>query len=212
MSLPPLDPTEYGLPELSIPDDADNRSAPRLKRPAAKSRDTEEDLGAVTATVSAIVAVAAQEVRERASPRKRRAGGAKRKRRDADDGDATYPAKRTRIPRGGGGQVVDDDAMEAIASAEGAANISEALSDLNDTLKRRSTRAKPNLKRRDSSSSDTASISPSANGLSKTEAIAPSAMTEANKEKTDATDHLPIEANDDKAEKEEGELSEEQNS
>ncbi|KAF8894926.1 hypothetical protein CPB84DRAFT_1782651 [Gymnopilus junonius] len=203
MSLPPLDPIEHGLPVPSVPDDQDNRSGARARRPAAKSLETEEDL--LSAAVSTIVA---QDVRERASPRRRRAGGAKRKRRDADDGDATYPAKRTRIPRGGGGQAVDNDVAERGPSTE-RASVPEVFSDLNDTSKRRSTRAKTSVKRRNSSSSETTSISPSANGMNKADAIV-SSTTEP-KEKLDVTDQLPIE-NDDKAEKEEGELSEEHNS
>lgn len=99
MSLPPLDPTVYGLPVLAVPDEREERHGRRTKHGGGKI--PEEEVDSVRQDMSAVAAVAA---RERASPRKRRAGGVnKRKRKDGDDGDASYPAKKTRIPRGQNG-------------------------------------------------------------------------------------------------------------
>ncbi|KDR75404.1 hypothetical protein GALMADRAFT_554125 [Galerina marginata CBS 339.88] len=211
MSLPPLDPTQYGLPVTSTPDDMDHQPSTRLRRPAAKLREfreAEEDMISASPTVSTIAAVAAREAKERASPRKRRTGGAKRKRKDADDGDATYPAKRTRIPRGVPGQNLEDDnSMDFVQSID-TTGITEVFSDLNDTSKRRSTRAKGSLKRRDSSASETTSNSASAN-VAPGQATVASSSTETPR-KAEAADQSLVE-DDDKEEKEEGELSEEQN-
>lgn len=99
MSLPPLDPTQYGLPVLAVPDELEGRHGRRTKN--ARPKMTEERVESVRPDMSAVAAVAA---RERGSPRKRRTAGLnKRKRKDGEDGDATYPAKRTRIPRGQNG-------------------------------------------------------------------------------------------------------------
>ncbi|KAF8972949.1 hypothetical protein BDZ97DRAFT_1610046, partial [Flammula alnicola] len=158
MSLPPLDPTLYGLPMPAIPDEIEPRASSRARRPAAKSREVEEVAPSVSPTVSTIAAVAAREAKERPSPRKRRTGGAKRKRKDADDGDATYPAKRTRMPRGVANQGVEEDALLDVAQPNEAEIIPETLPELSDTAKRRSTRSRGSLKRRDSSASETTSI------------------------------------------------------
>ena len=85
MSLPPLDPTLYGLPLLSIPDEIEERqSRHSSKQLVVKTRDVEEELP--TPTVSAVAAVAARETKDRASPRKRRnGGGPKRKRKDVEE-------------------------------------------------------------------------------------------------------------------------------
>ena len=119
LSLPDLDPTSFGLPaahviaRLGIFDDADAalhpRSSSRTRRPAVKLRDATEDTphasvpaGASPSLVDVTPVLESEPlVRDKPSPRKRRNGGAgnKRRRRDVDDGDATYPAKRIRNPR-----------------------------------------------------------------------------------------------------------------
>ncbi|KAF9484471.1 hypothetical protein BDN70DRAFT_849683 [Pholiota conissans] len=158
MSLPPLDPTRYGLPALAIPDDIVPKQSSRGSRPTSQIREAEDESPAIASSVSTIAAVAAREVKERPSPRKRRAGGAKRKRKDPDDGDATYPAKRTRMPRGAAG---DDEALVDVPQTEEELpNPPDAAPELSDTAaKRRSMRSKNSVKRRDSSASDTPSIS-----------------------------------------------------
>ncbi|KAF8160986.1 hypothetical protein B0H34DRAFT_699007 [Crassisporium funariophilum] len=164
MSLPPLDPTLFGLPMPAIQDEIDRKSSARLRRPTAKLREVKEEITALSPTVSTIAAVAAREMKERPSPRKRRAGGAKRKRKDVDDGDASYPAKRTRMPRGAAGQAVDEDVIEAGLPKE-LTPTPETFSDPTENLKRRSGRSRGSTKRRDSSASETASISPSTNQM-----------------------------------------------
>ena len=161
MSLPPLDPTLFGLPTRAIPDEAfQTKSSSRSRRPTAKRREVDDQQ--IAPTVSTIAAVAAREAKERPSPRKRRPGAAKRKRKDIDDGDATYPAKRTRIPRGTAGQNVEEDFVEVVP-LNGSTPIPETLSDLAENTKRRSARSRASTKRRDSSGSETNSISPSTN-------------------------------------------------
>lgn len=110
LSLPPLDPSAFGLPpppprvqERAI--ESNRRSSTRSRRPAEKLRDAEESAASVVPPVEpAPTPVPAPPVKEKASPRKRRAAGggagSKRKRKETDDGDAPYPAKRTRNPRG----------------------------------------------------------------------------------------------------------------
>ncbi|KIM45163.1 hypothetical protein M413DRAFT_441844 [Hebeloma cylindrosporum] len=206
MSLPPLDPTKYGLPIPPVPDIIqESKSSSRLRRPAAKLREMEEEATTVLPTVSTVAAVAAREAKERPSPRKRRGGGGKRKRKDVDDGDATYPAKRTRIPRGNAGQNVEEELpMEAPQFDVPA--IMESFSELPETAKRRSTRAKGSLKRRDSSASETTSVSGSANAIyagtdtNTTGIVGPQKLADVG----------ILAEGDDKDEREEGELSEEQ--
>ena len=55
---------------------------------------------------TAIVAVA---VRDKPSPRRRRMAWPKRRRSEIDDGDATYPEKRSRIPRISAEEHIDDE-------------------------------------------------------------------------------------------------------
>lgn len=161
MSLPPLDPTLSGLPMRAIPDeDFQPKSSARSRRPTAKLREVDDQ--PIAPTVSTIAAVAAREVKERPSPRKRRLGVVKRKRKDIDDGDATYPAKRTRIPRGTAGQNVEEDSVEAMPLND-STSVPETLSDLVENTKRRSARSRASTRRRDSSESETTSISPSTN-------------------------------------------------
>ena len=145
----------------AIPDeDFQPKSSARSRRPTAKLREVDDQ--PIAPTVSTIAAVAAREVKERPSPRKRRLGVVKRKRKDIDDGDATYPAKRTRIPRGTAGQNVEEDSVEAMPLND-STSVPETLSDLVENTKRRSARSRASTRRRDSSESETTSISPSTN-------------------------------------------------
>ena len=202
MSLPPLDPTLFGLPTQAIPDEAfQPKASSRSRRPTAKLREVDDQH--IAPTVSTIAAVAAREVKERPSPRKRRPGAAKRKRKDTDDGDATYPAKRTRIPRGTAGQNVED--FVEVIPLNGSTLIPETFSDLVENTKRRSARSRASTKRRDSSASETNSISPSTNVF---------ATSRADISTNDVDVEISHESSmlqfDEKEEKEEGELSEEQ--
>ena len=147
------------------------RSSARARRPAAKIREAEDEAMMPAAGVSAIGAMGALDGKEKVSPRKRRTGGAvggmKRKRKEVDNGDATYPAKRTQNARGTGSAVTEDGtppsesvvmaAVEVERNAEGAG--SETQED--KKTERRSTRSRGELKRRDSSGSSTGSVSAS---------------------------------------------------
>ncbi|KAF9007981.1 hypothetical protein BDQ17DRAFT_181487 [Cyathus striatus] len=98
LSLPPLDPASFGLPSPVTSDDNHAAHGPssHIRSPANHPGHEQDD----TLTVGTIAAVATQETTEKATPRKRRsAGGSKRKRKDVDDGDPTYPTRRTRLPR-----------------------------------------------------------------------------------------------------------------
>ncbi|OJT12763.1 hypothetical protein TRAPUB_10711 [Trametes pubescens] len=112
-SLPELDPGHFGLPgSLNIEDpddqregDPSRRSASRTQRAGQKTRerDTGDDDAQPNGTPNGTGKPAADATTKNPSPRKRRGGGAKRKRKDADDGDPAFPAppaKRTRNPRG----------------------------------------------------------------------------------------------------------------
>ena len=211
MSLPPLDPTLFGLPTRTIPDETfQPKLSSRSRRPTAKLREVDDQ--SIAPTVSTIAAVAAREVKERPSPRKRRSGAAKRKRKDIDDGDATYPAKRTRIPRGAAGQNVEEDYVEVIPLVNGSTLIPETLSDLvenNNNTKRRSARSRASTKRRDSSASETNSISPSTNVFATTSGADTSA-NDVDVEISQESFVVQLDEMGEKEEKEEGELSEEQ--
>ncbi|KJA27762.1 hypothetical protein HYPSUDRAFT_34903 [Hypholoma sublateritium FD-334 SS-4] len=210
LSLPPLDPTHYGLPILANPDKIESKPSLRTRRSPTKPREVEKETSPIAASVSAIAAVAAQEVKERASPRKRRAGGAKRKRKDPEDADATYPAKRTRHPRGANGQGVDDDSVADGPQPEEVEPVAEAAPELSDSAKRRSTRGKGSIKRRDSSASETTSISGSANVISGNAAGPTDATSSADADKTPKAEDVAVDPAVDDDDKEEGELSEEQ--
>ena len=209
LSLPPLDPIKYGLPVPPVLDTAqESKSSSRLRRPAAKLREVEEEAATILPTVSTVAAVAAREAKERPSPRKRRGGGGKRKRKDMDDGDATYPAKRTRLPRGNVGQNVEEELPMEVAQFDVPA-IMESFSDLPETAKRRSTRAKGSLKRRDSSASETTSVSGSANAIYAS-LVGRDTNTPGISGPQKLADVGILAETDDKEEREEGELSEEQ--
>lgn len=213
MSLPPLDPTLFGLPTRTIPDETfQPKLSSRSRRPTAKLREVDDQ--SIAPTVSTIAAVAAREVKERPSPRKRRSGATKRKRKDIDDGDATYPAKRTRIPRGAAGQNVEEDYVEVIP-INGSTLVPETLSDLvennnNNNTKRRSARSRASTKRRDSSASETNSISPSTNVFATTTSGADTSTNDVDVEISQESFVVQLDETGEKEEKEEGELSEEQ--
>ncbi|KDQ57730.1 hypothetical protein JAAARDRAFT_78784 [Jaapia argillacea MUCL 33604] len=123
LSLPELDPESFGLPNsLTIDSDSSRRASSRARRPAAKVRDIIDDKAGSTSAVAVSSTAVAQDSakeKEKASPRKRRAAGqgagGKRKRKDGDYGDSTYPAKRTRNPRGGGVSVANAAVDESVA-------------------------------------------------------------------------------------------------
>ncbi|KAJ3990664.1 hypothetical protein F5050DRAFT_139828, partial [Lentinula boryana] len=104
-------------------DDDSSRSSSHSKRTGVKLRDAavETDPIPPVASVSTVAAIAARESKEKASPRKKRAGGGgKQKRNSGDDGGATYPAKRTRQPRGAANATADDEPGSPDASSTGA--------------------------------------------------------------------------------------------
>ena len=177
LSLPDLDPTSFGLPaahviaRLGIFDDADAalhpRSSSRTRRPAVKLRDATEDTprasvpaGASPSLVDVTPILESEPLlRDKPSPRKRRNGGAgnKRRRRDVDDGDATYPAKRIRNPRSStlassvpiaGSNTPTPEEINTPSPAEGGGNEKSRSSG------RRSTRARGQPTRRDSTASE----------------------------------------------------------
>ncbi|KAL0956088.1 hypothetical protein HGRIS_002256 [Hohenbuehelia grisea] len=187
LSLPPLDPTEFGLPAppIRVDDDA-RRSSARARRPAAKLRDAEEEPPSPAGTVRTANSGSAREANAKEtkeppkSPRKRRAaggaaGGAKRRRREPEDSDTTYPAQRTRRPRGQAAA-----AAAAASSAETASPPGSVAGDAStpkmDTAidlpseepvpERRTTRARNALNRRGSSASETTTVSVTAPSVS----------------------------------------------
>jgi hypothetical protein len=187
LSLPPLEPSSFGhSAPISIDDsDSGRRSSARSRRPAAKLRDAEEEetpSRPPISNVSAIAAVAAREIKEKVTPRKRRGGGgagAKRKRKDVDDGDATYPAKRTRNPRGTSNLVAEEGSpSDSVVPLPDVTPTPEPTGELQDDSKRperRSTRSSGASKRRDSTASETSgSASVGARGASKVNGTAAS--------------------------------------
>ncbi|KAA1471744.1 hypothetical protein DENSPDRAFT_837806 [Dentipellis sp. KUC8613] len=149
MLLPRIDPETIGLAS-NLPitiDDPTRRSSSRARRPAAKLRDLNGDPTEAGSTVFGPASNAETLPREKASPRKRRAGGqgGKRKRREVDDADATYPAKRTRNTRGAAGPPPSDIGSQAGSVPPGTtADASEAGDALEERVvpERRSTRAR----------------------------------------------------------------------
>jgi hypothetical protein len=152
LSLPPLNPTSIGLPCPAGLDDTIRRSSSRARRPAAKLRDGEEETPPpIPPTISEL------EEREKPSPRKRRAGGgnaSKRKRKEGDDDDATYPAKRTRMPRGANqNQALEDDSLAELTVPAADCLSTPELAPEDRQPERRSTRSR-GMVRRDSSTSE----------------------------------------------------------
>ncbi|KAI0256059.1 hypothetical protein BJV78DRAFT_435823 [Lactifluus subvellereus] len=99
LSLPELD---FGArTQSSLSADDITRSATRIRRPAARLRDAANP-DSIDANTPIAVPADAPPPLEKPSPRRRRNGGqtsSRRRRREPDDGDATYPAKRTRANR-----------------------------------------------------------------------------------------------------------------
>ncbi|KAF9451268.1 hypothetical protein P691DRAFT_808258 [Macrolepiota fuliginosa MF-IS2] len=165
LSLPPLNPTDFGLPLPNILGATAQGPSGRSRRLPANVRDTDEEGEVLIPTVSSIAAVAANEVK-RASPRKRRVGGGngKRKRRDGDDGDATYPAKRTRQTRAGG---VDDNDFNDVQGQGDGDGPPEVDGPAERRPERRSTRSR--LKPRGSSEAESVDGQPTQGSASPTE-------------------------------------------
>ncbi|KAL4074291.1 hypothetical protein V8B97DRAFT_716091 [Scleroderma yunnanense] len=194
LSLPDLDPTTFGLPAPHVavgglgigisgifddPEAASHlRSSNRSRRPAVKLRDATDDTTGAGVSVGAspalvdVTPVPESEAPVKPSPRKRRNGGSgnKRKRKDAEDGDATYPAKRVRNPRSSalassipiaGPSTPGPEETQTSPPTEGGGNEKTRPG-------RRSTRARGQAVRRDSTASEatvtSASVSLAATG------------------------------------------------
>lgn len=219
LSLPPLDPTIFGLPapaHTHTEDEAPKQTTPRSCRSATKGHETEHDQSPFvndvtsnhTLDVPTPSVVAVPEAKDKASPRKRRngGGGGKRKRKEVDDGDATYPAKRTRVPRGAAAREVavplveEDSLSESLIPGTDGRATPESIALEEKRPERRSTRS-AGIRRRSSSASDTTSIAVSVTNPAK----------DASKTDVDKLSH-PDEgwpASTGQSDKEEGELSEE---
>lgn len=155
LSLPPLDPASVGLPTPVRTDDL-IRSPARVRRPSGKSREARVEVDSTTLPLATTSPIFDIEVRDKSSPRKRKTGvSSKRKRREADDGDATYPAKRSRMPRGSN-QIIADEEVPFESSIPEVTPTPEPLSEVPEErqLERRATRSRGPVKRRDSSASD----------------------------------------------------------
>lgn len=166
LSLPPLDPSTFGLPVPIIAIDDDNsRSSSHSKRSGVKLRDAavETDPIPPVASVSAVAVIAAREIK---SPRKKRSGGGggggKRKRKD-DDADTAYPAKRNRQTRGAVSALIEEDPdLPGITGGQGLApSIPGTPAEVLDQPERRTTRSRGAIARRDSTASETPSVSAS---------------------------------------------------
>ncbi|KAF5389444.1 hypothetical protein D9757_004390 [Collybiopsis confluens] len=151
MSVPPLNPATLGI---SLP------SIRPAKRSGVKLRDAavETDPIPPVPSVSTVATIAAREIKDKPSPRKKRAAGGARKRNRNDDGDdATYPAKRARQPRAGAAPIEyepesSETSPNAVQSLEGSATPAESLAE------RRTTRSRGAISRRDSTASESPSV------------------------------------------------------
>ncbi|EGN99630.1 hypothetical protein SERLA73DRAFT_179737, partial [Serpula lacrymans var. lacrymans S7.3] len=165
LSLPELDPSTIGLSAPLVVDDANRRSSGRARRPAAKVRDADETNDSISQATNANTSTL--EAKEKQSPRRRRNGGGgnKRKRREGDDGDATYPAKRTRNPRGAVAAPTSTTARtptsdisppQSVVRATGSPSVADSAAEAPEEKKpeRRTTRSRGALLRRDSSASE----------------------------------------------------------
>jgi len=187
LSLPELDPASLGLPVPMRIDDSIRRASSRARRPAAKLREAEVEDGSTEFIAENAMAVTtgissaggtnnapAREVKERTSPRKRRSvggGGARRRRRETDDGDGTYPAKRSRNLRGSAATGVGNTAREPSIGVESGMTVEDttgivAPSAATNAIigERRSTRSRGIPKRRGSSASETTATSVGGSG------------------------------------------------
>ena len=160
LSLPQLDFSAHPRSPLSQTEDASRGSASRIRRPAARLRDTADTDSVDAGTPLAVPPADAPAQPDKPSPRKRRNGGqssSRRRRREADDGDATYPAKRTRanrapaVPPSDGGSPGNGGVDAAdVDGSEGGMKAPERRS----TRSRAAAQAKPLPVRRNSSASD----------------------------------------------------------
>ncbi|KAE9401590.1 hypothetical protein BT96DRAFT_880179 [Gymnopus androsaceus JB14] len=167
MSLPPLNPSTFGLPLPITIDDDSSRSSSHSKRSGVKLRDAAVETDPIPPTsVSAVAAIAAREIK---SPRKKRAGGGKRKRKD-DDPDTAYPAKRNRQTRGAASLPNDEEPDSPSANASqglDGPSIPGTPVEVPDKPERRTTRSRGAIARRDSTASETPSVSAASNVVGK---------------------------------------------
>jgi hypothetical protein len=158
------------LPTPLAIDASGRRSSARARRPAAKLRDADEvdDNAPSSGTRGGELMHLKEKVA--GSPRRKRgsgpggsAAGGKRKRKEVDDGDATYPAKRTtRLPRGtANGRSATDEPSEDVSTPVPIGEMVDLEEEKEKEKKpeRRSTRSRSGLKRRDSSASEATSVS-----------------------------------------------------
>lgn len=201
-SLPSLNPTSMGLPCPVGLGDTVRRSSSRARRPAAKLRDGEEEISPPIPPANPEV-----EEKEKPSPRKRRAGGggaSKRKRKEGDDDDATYPAKRTRVPRGvNQNQVLEEDSLAELTVLTVDGMSTSELAPEDRQPERRSTRSRGMVRRDSSASEAETSVASVGAGFKEVESM--------NME-TNLNVEGPPFSDDGRNEKEEGELSEESRS
>ncbi|KAJ8077074.1 hypothetical protein PM082_001497 [Marasmius tenuissimus] len=232
LSLPPLDPTKYGLPLLPRPDTEllEAQQAQQLAlasangnkswrgTPVANGNGSRRDNSVVTATDDG-APTPVPEVKEKGSPRKRRnggggggGGGSRRKRKDVDE-DASYAAsnKRPRYPRGAAvsaGANAEEDVLTGPIGANGTDNPDMSGigggEEEKGVVERRTTRSRA-VARRDSTASETTSVSNSAS------ASATRAASTARKEEGEAVGGEAVLTNNKRRSrsKEEGEVSEE---
>ncbi|KAH8979125.1 hypothetical protein EDB92DRAFT_1758108, partial [Lactarius akahatsu] len=156
LSLPELDPGMRS--SLNSADDAMRGTASRPRRPATRVRDAADADNGDTGTPLA-VPVETPAPSEKPSPRKRRSGGqtnSRRRRREADDGDATYPAKRTRANRAPAVPASDSGSLGNGADAPDADGTEEGVKapERRSTRSRAAAQVKPPPVRRNSSASD----------------------------------------------------------
>ncbi|KIK99096.1 hypothetical protein PAXRUDRAFT_823133 [Paxillus rubicundulus Ve08.2h10] len=176
LSLPDLDPTAFGLPApVAVFDDPTRRSSNRTRRPAAKVRDANEAATPPLPPFIEVIPTPEVEPKDKPSLRKRRpAGGSKRKRKEPEDGDATYPAKRFRNPRSSGavsaaaptrtpsGEEVSPPASVGHSGASPATEVGQGDPVEEKKHERRTTRSRGARARRDSTASEATVASVSA--------------------------------------------------
>jgi hypothetical protein len=184
LSLPELDPATLGLPPLVA--DRSRRSSARTRRPAAKLREADDE--GASSPAPTIPSAAPLEAKEKPSPKKkggaRPGAGVKRKRKDVDE-DATYPAKKTRNPRGGPAVTVTRVHLSEAPSPPEIIlppSTPDIAVDVQGEKQpeRRSTRSRGSLLRRDSSASEatatSVSVSIAANNVAAGKARSDDAM------------------------------------
>ena len=202
LSLPDLDPTVFGLPaSVAVFDDPTHRSSNRQRRPAAKVRDADDPATSNPPSFISVTLAPESEVREKMSPRRRRGGGpgGRRRRREPEDGDATYPAKRPRNSRSAG--VLG---ARTLSREDGSPTLSNAHSRASPSVdagrgdrveekkrKRRSTRSRGAIVRRDSTTSEDTATSASLS-VSATNAALPRA--ESSGEPVETEEHAAMDA------------------